>query len=165
MEIQVVRSGARTKTVSARQENGTLIVRAPAGMSDAELQPIIERLRLRIERRQATRVLDDRLLQRRAEALNADHFGGKLAWRSIRWVNNQDHRWGSCTPATGTIRISHRLAALPEWVLDAVIAHELAHLVEPAHNARFWDLANRYPRTERARGYLMALSAAGEEDM
>jgi predicted metal-dependent hydrolase len=165
MEIRVVRSRARTKTVSARQQQGVLVVQAPAGMTDADLAPIIERLRRRIEQRQTTRGLDNRDLQRLAETLNAHYFDGALSWRSIRWVTNQDHRWGSCTPATGTIRISHRLATVPDWVLDAVIVHELAHLIEAAHNARFWDLANRYPRTERARGYLMALSAEGEEEM
>ncbi|HWE64600.1 MAG TPA: M48 family metallopeptidase, partial [Chloroflexota bacterium] len=155
----------RTKTVSARQEDGVLVVRAPAGMSDAALQPVIERLQQRIAKRQARRTLDDQDLQRRAEALNAQYFDGAISWQSIRWVTNQDHRWGSCTPATGAIRISHRLATLPDWVLDAVIVHELAHLLEAGHTARFWELANRYPRTERSRGYLMALSAEGEETM
>jgi predicted metal-dependent hydrolase len=165
MDIRVVRSHGRTKTVSARQENGVLVVHAPATLSDAELQPIIARLQRRVERRQTARSLDDEALQTRAAALNAQYFNGALAWRSIRWVTNQDHRWGSCTPATGVIRISHRLSTLPDWVLDAVIVHELAHLKAPAHDARFWELANRYPRTERARGYLMALSAEGEEEM
>jgi hypothetical protein len=165
VEVRIVRSHGRTKTVSARQEDGVLVVRAPAGMSDAALQPVIERLQQRIAKRQARRTLDDQDLQRRAEALNAQYFDGAISWQSIRWVTNQDHRWGSCTPATGAIRISHRLATLPDWVLDAVIVHELAHLLEAGHTARFWELANRYPRTERSRGYLMALSAEGEETM
>ena len=89
------------------------------------------------------------------------YFGGTLAWTSIRWVTNQEHRWGSCTPSSGVIRISHRLAEVPPFVLDYVIVHELAHLVEANHGSRFWALAERFPRSERARGYLMAL--AGEE--
>ena len=66
-------------------------------------------------------------------------------------------RWGSCTPATRTIRLSTRLAAFPDWVIDYVIVHELAHLVVHGHGPDFWDLVNRYPRTERARGYLIAM--------
>jgi predicted metal-dependent hydrolase len=49
---------------------------------------------------------------------------------------------------------------MPEWVIDYVLLHELAHLVVPSHGADFWDLVARYPKTERARGYLEGVSAA-----
>jgi len=55
-----------------------------------------------------------------------------------------------------TIRISNRLAAEPGWVLDYVIVHELAHLLVPGHGPEFRALVDRYPRAERARGFLMA---------
>jgi predicted metal-dependent hydrolase len=77
--------------------------------------------------------------------------------RVIRWVSNQNKRVGSCTPSKGTIRISHHVAEMPAFVRDYVIVHELAHLVEPNHSQGFWKLVTRYPRTERARGYLMAV--------
>ncbi|MEZ4836614.1 MAG: M48 family metallopeptidase [Caldilineaceae bacterium] len=80
-----------------------------------------------------------------------------MQWESIRWVTNQNKRYGSCTPSERTIRISHRLAKVPQFVLDYVIVHELAHLLEANHGKRFWKLVNRYPKTERARGYLMAM--------
>ena len=78
---------------------------------------------------------------------------------SVRWVQNQNGRWGSCTPADGSIRISSKLVAEPGWVLDYVIVHELAHLVVPGHGRKFWGLVDRYPRAERARGWLMARAA------
>ena len=78
---------------------------------------------------------------------------------SIRWVENQELRWGSCTPLDGSIRISSKLVAEPGWVLDYVIVHELAHLVVPGHGPKFWELVDRYPRAERARGWLMARAA------
>ena len=81
----------------------------------------------------------------------------------MRWANNQQERWGSCTPADGTIRISTRLRGLPAWVLDYVILHELAHLIVPKHGPRFWRLLEAYPRTERARGYLEGHAAAKHE--
>ena len=77
-------------------------------------------------------------------------------------MDNQQARFGSCTPSRGTIRISHRLGTMPAFVRDYVLMHELAHLVEGNHGPRFWDLVYSYPRTERARGYLMAV---GLEDM
>lgn len=85
-------------------------------------------------------------------------FGGRLAWTSIRWVSNQNSRYGSCTPRTGAIRISDRLIRMPDFVIDYVVVHELAHLVEPNHGPGFWTLVNQFPKTERARGYLMAVS-------
>ena len=93
----------------------------PAKMSDAELQPIIENLQKRWQKRQAKESLDDKALQRIAQQLNRKYFRGKLKWQSIKWVTNQDHRFGSCTPANGTIRLSHRLATMPTFVRDYVI--------------------------------------------
>jgi hypothetical protein len=79
----------------------------------------------------------------------------------VRWVSNQESRWGSCTPVDATIRLSDRLRVTPSWVIDYVLAHELAHLLEPGHGPRFKALIDRYPRAERARGYLLGVTAAG----
>ncbi len=155
--IKIIRSKKRAKTVSARIMDGVLEVRAPATMSDEELKPIIEKLQQRLNRRQEKHSLDDKSLEERAAALNRRYFGGGLRWEWIRWVTNQNKRYGSCTPTDRTIRISHRLAKVPDFVLDYVIVHELAHLLEANHGKGFWKLVNRYPRTERARGYLMAM--------
>lgn len=162
MEVKIIRSKRRKKTVSARVKDGYFVVRAPAKMSEAELQPIIENLKKRWEKRQAKADLDDKALHRRAQELNRQYFDGKLKWESIKWVTNQNSRFGSCTPTNGTVRISHRLATMPTFVRDYVIIHELAHLVEANHGPKFWGLVNRYPKTERARGYLMAV---GLEDL
>ena len=56
-----------------------------------------------------------------------------------------------------TIRISDRLLKMPDFVHDYVVVHELAHLEVPKHGPEFWKRVNRYPKTERARGYLMAI--------
>ena len=162
MDIQIIRSPKRRKTIQARMVGDTLEVRAPAAMSDAELEPHVAKLVERMERRTVKASLDDDALDKRARELNRVYFGGQLQWQSIRWVANQNKRYGSCTPTLGTIRISHRLAEMPRFVLDYVIVHELAHLLEANHGPRFWKLANRFPKTERARGYLMA---AGMEEM
>lgn len=162
MEVKVIRSARRNRTISGRGEAGLFVVRAPLGMSDAELTPIIEKLQERWQKKQGSGNLDDSDLHRRAQTLNRTYFEGSLKWESICWSTNQQSLWGSCTPGLGTIRISARLAKVPTFVQDYVIVHELAHLVEANHSDRFWNLVNRYARTERARGYLMAL---GLEDL
>lgn len=160
--VEVVRSDRRRKTVSAELKNGVLVVRAPAAMSEEELAPVIEKLQARLENRVQKVQLSDKDLAQRAHILNKKYFNGRFHWQSIRFVSNQNSRFGSCTPSQGTIRLSHRLAKMPAWVLDYVIVHELAHLHEANHGPRFWKLVNRYPLTERARGYLMAV---GLEDI
>lgn len=101
---------------------------------------------------------DEQLLVRAAD-LSRRFLGGLAKPVSIAWVTNQNSRWGSCTPADGTIRISGRVKGMPSWVLDYVILHELAHLIQPGHGEEFWSLLERYPRTERARGYLEGVAA------
>ena len=144
-------------------QGNRLIVQVPAGLSPAEEQQWAERLGARILRAQRRRDLnDERGLQVRAQELNERYFGGRLRFTDVRYVVNQQGRFGSCTPARGTIRISDRVAKMPPWVRDAVLVHELAHLEEPNHSARFWQLANTYPLMERARGYLMAVGLEEE---
>lgn len=164
MDVKIVRSQQRVKTVSARAVDGVFVVQAPAHMSDADLQPVIDKLLKRWQGRQARNSLDDAVLERRARELNQQYFGGKLRWRSIRWVSNQNSLHGSCTPSQGTIRISHRLAAMPTFVRDYVLMHELAHLLEANHGPRFWRLVNQFPRAERARGFLMGAGLVATEE-
>ena len=64
---------------------------------------------------------------------------------ATRWsVRSMKTRWGSCTPKTGAIRIALQLAAYPPQCLTMVVAHELVHLMEPSHNARFHMLLDTY---------------------
>ena len=161
--IEVIRSAKRRKSVSAELKNGALVVRAPAAMSDADLAPIIEKLQKRLAKRLRPIPQTDEELEQTARRLNKQYFGGKLRWQSIHYVKNQTKRFGSCTPSQGTIRISHRLAVMPKWVRDYVVMHELAHLQKANHGPHFWKLVNRYPLTERARGYLIAVGM--EEDL
>jgi predicted metal-dependent hydrolase len=162
MKVEVVRSPRRRKTITAEQRGNRLVVRLPAGLSRSEERNWVRRMVASVERREAERRLNaGRALERAADRLNRRFFDGRVRWRSIRYVMNQRDRYGSCTPSDGTIRISGRIAAMPTFVRDYVVMHELAHLLIAEHSPRFWRLVNRYPMAERARGYLMA---SGFED-
>ncbi len=156
-EIKVHRSRRRKRTVSARLVKDILLVRAPENIPEIHLQKVISELKSKIERKQIKEELNkqDNLAQR-AEEFNLQYFGNKLKINSIEYVSGQTSKFGCCNYRTGRIRISHRIGAMPKWVRDYVIIHELAHLVEPNHSKAFWDIVNCYKLSERARGYLMA---------
>jgi predicted metal-dependent hydrolase len=153
MQVEVIRSKKRRKTVSARQVDGVIRVSIPATMTRAEEAHWVGEMVRRIERQSTAGAID---LDERAEALAARYRLPRPD--SIRWVDNQETRWGSCTPVDRSVRISTRVAGFPAWVVDYVIVHELAHLVVPGHGPDFWRVVGRYPKTERARGFLMAKS-------
>ncbi len=154
MDVEVIRSARRRKTVSARRIDGVVRVSIPATMSRADEERWVAVMVRRLDRSAATQGVD---LAARAATLARRYDLPEPA--SIRFVENQELRWGSCTPADGTVRISSKLAGEPAWVLDYVIVHELAHLVVAGHGRRFWDLVARYPRAERARGWLACREA------
>lgn len=155
-DTRVVRSRRRRKTIEASLTRGVLEVRIPASLSQAEEARCVAEMRGRFE---AEPALDNAALARRAGRLAARLGLPRPA--SVRWVTNQNKRWGSCTPSTGTIRISHRMARFPSWVVDYTLVHELAHLVEGGHGPRFEALVQRFDRTDQAEGFLIGISAAG----
>ncbi|MFF5564569.1 M48 family metallopeptidase [Streptomyces sp. NPDC012623] len=158
--VEVRRSARRRRTVSAYREGDRTIVLIPARMSEAEERRWVTVMLDKLAARESKRLLGDDELTRRAERLSAQHLGGRARPLTVRWVTNQNTRWGSCTPAEGSIRLSHRLQGMPEYVIDYVLVHELAHLLVPGHGPDFWELLEAYPRTERARGYLEGVVAA-----
>ncbi|MDP9797655.1 putative metal-dependent hydrolase [Catenuloplanes nepalensis] len=161
--VEVRRSQRRRRTVSAYRDGERVVVLIPDQFSRAEETEWVGKMLARLAAREERLLRTDAELLARARRLIArylDDHRDLVLPGSVRWVTNQNGRWGSCTPADRTIRISHRIQEMPEWVIDYVLLHELVHLLVPSHNARFWDLVGRYPRTERARGYLEGISAA-----
>ncbi len=152
LPVEIVRSRRRRKTVQATIVDGVIRVQAPASMSQRELDEHVHYLVARLERRYRSESVD---LEARAQRLSK-RFGLPTA-TSVVWAD-QRSQWGSCTTTTGELRISNRLAAYPPWVLDYVLVHELAHLVEANHSPAFHALVAKYPLAERARGFLMAIS-------
>ena len=152
--VEVRRSARRRRTVSAYRDGDRTIVLIPQRMSQAEERRWVAEMVSRLEAKERrTRPTDDDLTQRAAE-LSRRHLAGRARPSSVRWVANQGSRWGSCTPVDATIRLSARLQGMPAWVVDYVLVHELAHLLQPGHGPEFWALVSAYPRAERARGFL-----------
>jgi predicted metal-dependent hydrolase len=160
--VEVRRSGRRRKTVSAYRDGDRIVVLLPARMSRAEEKHWVEVMTARLAARdRLSRPSDDDLMAR-AGSLAGRYLGGRARPASVRWVSNQAGRWGSCTVEDRTIRLSTRLQAMPGYVVDYVLLHELAHLIVPEHGPRFWALLESYPRTERARGFLDGWAAVAE---
>jgi len=161
--IKILRSKKRRRTVSARMVKDILIVRAPEYIPERRLQKVIAGLKARIERKQLKEELNksENLVQR-AKGFNLQYFENKLTINSIEYVTDQNSKFGCCNYRTGCIRISQRISAMPQWVRNYVIIHELAHLVVPDHSKAFWEIVYRYKLAERARGYLIAAGGLGE---
>ncbi|TDC90402.1 M48 family peptidase [Saccharopolyspora aridisoli] len=163
-QVEVRRSKRRRQTVSAYRDGDKIVVLLPARMSRAEekrwVADMLSRLqRSETRRRSPARNSDEALVQRCRE-LSVKYLDGRTDPSSVRWVPPMRTRWASCTPSEGTIRVSERLRDVPGWVLDYVLVHELAHLLVPGHGADFWKWVERYPKTQRAIGYLEGVVAA-----
>lgn len=152
--VELIRSSARRSGASARAKEGRIVVRVPMGIPVAEESAVVHDLVAKVLRRNAAATFGgDEALARRARDLNRRWLDGDQP-DVIRFSHRMDQRWGSCTPATRTIRIASQVAAFPDYVLDGVIVHELAHLQLLGHGPRFWELVHRYPDHARAEAYL-----------
>ncbi len=164
-QVEVRRSARRRRTVSAYRDGDRIVVLVPATLTEAEEAEWVETMVDRLERAERRRPATDAELLARARTLSDRYLGGLAVPGTVRWVENQRTRWGSCTPSEASIRLSVRLQSMPSWVVDYVLVHELAHLIEPGHTPEFWAWVERYHQSERARGYLLGWSAAAQLDL
>ncbi|MYS79289.1 DUF45 domain-containing protein [Streptomyces sp. SID5474] len=158
--VEVRRSARRKRTVSAYRDGDRTVVLLPGRMTQTEEKRWVGVMLERLAAQERRRRPSDEDLAVRARELSARYLDARAQPASVRWVGNQNTRWGSCTPIDGTIRLSTRLRGMPTYVVDYVLLHELAHLLVPGHGPRFWTLLAAYPRTERARGYLEGVATA-----
>jgi len=156
--VVVQRSKKRKRTVGAQLIGDVLTIVVPSWMSRAEEDHWVDVMSGRFRRKVSMDRID---LAERAVTLARRHDLPRP--REIRWSDDMLARWGSCTPGTGTIRISSRIAKFPDWVIDYVLVHELAHLEVGDHSEAFWRLVHRYAKSERAIGYLIAKSGEDSE--
>jgi len=167
-EVEVRTSTRRRKTSSAQWTAGRIVVSLPAHLKGTERDEtitwLVERL---MSKRHGVRSLGDEALMARALELSNRYLGG-VRPNSVRWVTNQTARWGSCSYHSREIRLSHRLREVPDWVVDSVLVHELAHLRHPNHSLAFHALADAFPRHKEAgiflAGYGLGLGGATRDE-
>jgi hypothetical protein len=165
-EVEVRASPRRKKTGTAHWSGSRIVVQIPARLRGRERTLFVDNLvdRLLTQRPQSN--TGDASLEERARMLAAEYNDGIEA-SSVRWVTNQQARWASCSPASKEIRVSNRLRQCPEWVIDAVLVHELAHLQEADHSPRFYEIAERHPRQDDSalflEGYALGLGLRIED--
>ena len=153
-----------------RKDEKTIVVRIPYRMARQNMDTLLDDVRRQLGkmRKPARRRTDDDL-QHRADTVNQKYFNGTITWNSIRWVSNMRNRLGSCTNGgvtDGNIRISDRIHDWPQWVVDYVIAHELAHRVHSDHGGEFWGyLRSAYPFVDKAIGFIEGIGYATKETL
>ena len=159
-DIEVRRSTRRRRSVTAYREGGQTIVVVPHRMARSDIAPIVFELLGRLEARERKSRPSDAQLLARAAVLNKKYLDGTAVPASVRWVTNQNRRWGSCTPLDRTIRLSHRMQGMPDYVVDYVLVHELVHLLVEGHGPDFEALMERYDRLTQARSFLSGVDFA-----
>jgi predicted metal-dependent hydrolase len=168
ISVEVVRDG-RLRTRIHWEWNGNHVrVRVPRRVPQRQIDEHVAEIVKEVKQRRArVRARADADLESVARRINRKYFEGEISWHSIRWVSNMRKRLGSCTtggPTDGDIRISDRIKGWPSWVQEYVVAHELAHRRYPNHSKEFWACVGRYPKAERARGFLMGVAFQLGED-
>ena len=159
VELTVVLQRKRVKNINARLHGTTLKMSAPTYATRAEIEQAIPELARRLLRHARAKHVngeeDALALARRITA----RFPQPPEVRGVAFVTTQSSRWGSYSPASGTIRLNATLREMPRWVLEAVLAHELAHAVHLRHSRLFWSLLRRVcPDTDRANAFLDGVS-------
>lgn len=165
-DTRIFRSNKRRKTASAKLNKSVMCVYVPKHISDSELERITSFFKKRFMRSILKKNLNkEKPLSEIAERINREYFSGKLTIASIEYVTDQYSKFGCCNYSNKTIRISHRISEMPEWVRDYVVFHEMAHLLEPNHGKSFWNIVSAYKLSERAKGYLMAKGIVEEDNL
>jgi predicted metal-dependent hydrolase len=165
-EVEIRASSRRKKTGTAHWSGSRIVVQIPARLRGRERRSFVDNLVERLLTQRPQNAAGDAALEERARLL-ADHYNDGIVPNSVRWVTNQQARWASCSPASREIRVSNRLRQCPEWVIDAVLVHELAHLQEADHSAHFYEIAERHPRQDESalflEGYALGLGLRIED--
>lgn len=166
--LRIVLERKRVRHINARLRKETLFISAPLHATRQLLEQVIPDLARRLVRRVHARKVNAEedavaLVQRVAA-----RFPNRPEVAHVEFVTTQMSRWGSYSSRTRTIRLHAALRDMPRWVLEAVVAHELAHVVLLHHGPEFWALLRSVdPDVDKADGFLAGVSwlARNEGDL
>jgi predicted metal-dependent hydrolase len=157
--LQVVIERKRVRHINARLRRQTLFVSAPPQVEQQFLDRVVADLARKLIRRvHANKVnaAEDALALVRKVAAR---FPNRPEVAHVEFVATQMSRWGSYSSRTRTIRLHAALCDMPRWVLESVVAHELAHVMHLHHGPEFWALVHSVdPDCDRADGFLNGVS-------
>lgn len=177
----------RTRRLSMRiAQNGDVHVSAPVGMAKREVEAFIQNNRDWIDtarkntaqRQQQRRDFYAQLpldtpaqrhdATQRLQAIVAPLLQRHAAEMGVQpaavTFRNTISRWGSCNHRTRRLSLSIYLLLLPEWCIEHVVVHELAHLLVPNHGPAFYAVMDRhFPRWREARAEARRLISSHQE--
>lgn len=160
--IQVTRKNIKNMYLRVKDANGTISISAPYDMSNERIEAFVksredwienalERLRQLEKQRQETPVMVPFMERKLRQELRKqlEQLVGK--WEPVMGVKasgftikKMKTRWGSCNVKTHHLNFNLALALEEKKCVEYVVVHELTHLLEPSHNARFWQLMEYY---------------------
>ena len=175
--IEVTRKRIKNMYLRVKDTDGTLSVSAPYGMSDTEIRKFVESKSDWIERTMQEMLVARQLkeqepvlapfmerelrleLKRQLQRL-IDKWEPVMGVKSAGFtIKKMKTRWGSCNVKSHHLNFN-LLAKVPPECAEYVVVHELTHLLEPSHNARFWSLMEHYlPESKKLRKQLAGFSA------
>ncbi|WP_443596030.1 M48 family metallopeptidase [Agathobacter sp.] len=177
-KIEVTRKRIKNMYLRVKDTDGTLSVSAPYGMSDTEIRKFVESKSDWIERTMQEMTIARQLkeqepvlapfmereirleLKRQLQRL-IDKWEPVMGVKSAGFtIKKMKTRWGSCNVRSHHLNFNLLLAKVPPECAEYVVVHELTHLLEPSHNARFWSLMEYYlPGSKELRKQLAGFSA------
>ena len=176
--IEVTRKRIKNMYLRVKDTNGTLSVSAPYGMSDTEIRKFVESKSDWIERTMQEMLVARQLKEQ--EPVLAPFMERELRLELKRQLQRLIDKWepvmgvksagftikkiktrrGSCNVNSHHLNFNLLLAKVPPECAEYVVVHELTHLLEPSHNARFWSLMEHYlPESKKLRKQLAGFSA------
>ena len=176
--IEVTRKRIKNMYLRVKDTAGTLSVSAPYGMSDTEIRKFVESKSDWIERTMQEMLVARQLkeqepvlapfmereirleLKRQLQRL-IDKWEPVMGVKSAGFtIKKMKTRWGSCNVKSHHLNFNLLLAKVPPECAEYVVVHELTHLLEPSHNARFWSLMEYYlPKSKELHKQLAGFSA------